>query len=352
METGTLLDQFDFTKIQEILDQCGLGQQISFSGLVDAVLDGNWSACRELVQMSLRQIVLGELICNRELLLQAMAAAVCSAVFTTFSSVFRNSQIAENGFLVSYLFVVSLVITSVLLSVGIAEDVLHTLLAFMRALIPAFSLALAFTTGSSGAMAYDQTIFMVCYGVEYGMHLVVIPLIEMNVLLCITNHINRDELLGKLEELSESVVNWTMKSMLMAVLGIEMIQNLVVPLLQSRKLSLLQKAIGVIPGIGDGVGAVSDIVLGTGVLIQNAVGAGALLILVLCCVVPAGKLAVTALAYQLAAALIQPVADKRMVETLACAGRAARFLLKMVIVCCVLLFVTVALICMAVSGSR
>ena len=212
-------------------------------------------------------------------------------------------------------------------------------------------LALTFTTGSGGALVYDQTIFMICYGVEYGMNLFVIPLVEMNVLLCITNHISKDGLLEKLEGLSESVLNWAMKSMLMAVIGIQMIQNLVVPLLQSRKISLVQKAIGVIPGIGDGVEAVSDIVLGTGMLIQNAMGAGALIVLVLCCAVPLGKLALTALMYQLAAAVIQPVADKRMVETLACAGRAARFLLKMVFVCCVLLFITVALICTAVTGK-
>ncbi len=351
MEAGTFLDQFDFTKIEEILNQCGLGDRLSFSGLVGTIVRGNWVELKEMLQSYFGQVFLGDLVYNREILVQAMAAAVFSAVFTTFSSVFRNSQIAENGFVVSYLFLVSLVIASVILSVGIASDVLQTLLTFMRAFIPAFSLALTFTTGSGGALVYDQTIFMICYGVEYGMNLFVIPLVEMNVLLCITNHISKDGLLEKLEGLSESVLNWAMKSMLMAVIGIQMIQNLVVPLLQSRKISLVQKAIGVIPGIGDGVEAVSDIVLGTGMLIQNAMGAGALIVLVLCCAVPLGKLALTALMYQLAAAVIQPVADKRMVETLACAGRAARFLLKMVFVCCVLLFITVALICTAVTGK-
>ena len=207
MEAGTFLDQFDFTKIEEILNQCGLGDRLSFSGLVGTIVRGNWVELKEMLQSYFGQVFLGDLVYNREILVQAMAAAVFSAVFTTFSSVFRNSQIAENGFVVSYLFLVSLVIASVILSVGIASDVLQTLLTFMRAFIPAFSLALTFTTGSGGALVYDQTIFMICYGVEYGMNLFVIPLVEMNVLLCITNHISKDGLLEKLEGLSESVLN-------------------------------------------------------------------------------------------------------------------------------------------------
>lgn len=349
MSAGEVLEQFDFTQIQELLDQCGIGASLSFSEITDCLMRGDWQQLGQLLQGCIGRLLYGELVMNRELLAQAVAAVLFSALFTTFSSVFRNSQIAENGFWVSYIFLVTLVIGSVMLSVRVAAEVLQTMLNFMWAFIPAFAMTLVFTAGSGGALVYYQTIFMICYGVEYLMNLLVIPLVEINVLLCITNHVSKDELLKNLEKLSESAVNWILKSFLMAVIGIQVLQNMIVPLLQNRKVSFLQKAIGVIPGIGDGAEAVSNLVFGTGVLIQNAVGAGALIILVLCCIVPLGKLAVTSLLYQLAAAVIQPVADARMVETFACAGRAAKFLLKMVFVCCVLLFITVALICAAMT---
>lgn len=346
---GSLLDQFDFTQIQEVLEQCSMGFHISFTELITYIMEGKWQELGRLLLDGMGQAFFTELSANRMLLIQALAAAVFSALFTTFSSVFRSSQIAENGFLVSYLFLVSLVASSVVLSVGVASRVLETMISFMQAFIPAFALALTFTTGSGGALIYYQTIFLICYGVEYAMNLVVIPLIEINVLLCITNHISKDEVLGKLEELSETAVGWILKTMLMLVLGIQIVQNLIVPLLQNQKVSLVQKAISVIPGIGDGVEAVSSLVLGTGMLIQNAMGVGALLVLVFICLVPIVKLGITCLLYQVAAALIQPAADKRMVETLSCAGRAAKYLLKMVFICCVLLFVTIALICAAVT---
>ncbi len=352
MELEELLELFDFSGIQKVLEQCSAGVELSFGEIVEYIMNGNWQALGTMLIDTMGQALFAELSANRMLLVQAMAAAVFSALFTTFSSVFRSSQIAENGFLVSYLFLVSLVTSSVVLSVGIAASVLELMISFMQAFIPAFSLALTLTAGSGSALIYYQTIFMICYGVEYVMNLAVIPLIEMNVLLCITNHITKDEVLGKLEELSETAVNWILKTMLMLVIGIQAVQNLIVPVLQNHKVSLVQKAISAIPGIGDGVEAVSGIVLGTGVLIQNAIGVGALLILVLFCLVPVAKLGITCVLYRVAAALIQPAADKRMVETLDCAGRAAKYLLKTVVVCCVLLFITIALICAAITGMQ
>lgn len=352
MDSESLLEQFDFSEIQEVMEQCTGGLDITFGEIVECIMGGNWQSLGSLLVDGMGQALISELSANRMLLIQALAAAAFSALFTTFSSVFRSSQIAENGFLISYLFLVSLVTSSVVLSVGIATSVLQLMISFMQAFIPAFALALTITTGSGSALIYYQTIFMICYGVEYIMNLVVIPLIEINVLLCITNHITKDEVLGKLEELSETAVDWILKTMLALVLGIQVVQNLIVPILQTHKVSLVQKAISAIPGIGDGVEAVSGIVLGTGVLIQNAIGVGALLILVFFCLVPVAKLGVTCVLYRVAAALIQPAADKRMVETLDCAGKAAKYLLKTVVVCCVLLFITVALICAAITGIR
>lgn len=352
MELEELLELFDFSGIQEVLEQSSAGIEISFGEIVEHLMNGNWQALGTMLIDTMGQALFAELSANRMLLIQAMAAAVFSALFTTFSSVFRSSQIAENGFLVSYLFLVSLVTSSVVLSIGIATSVLGLMISFMQAFIPAFSLALTLTAGSGSALIYYQTIFMICYGVEYVMNLAVIPLIEINVLLCITNHITKDEVLGKLEELSETAVNWILKTMLMLVIGIQAVQNLIVPVLQNHKVSLVQKAISAIPGIGDGVEAVSGIVLGTGVLIQNAIGVGALLILVFFCLVPVAKLGITCVLYRVAAALIQPAADKRMVETLDCAGRAAKYLLKAVVVCCVLLFITIALICAAITRMQ
>ena len=83
-----------------------------------------------------------------------------------------------------------------------------------------------------------------------------------------------------------------------------------------------------IPGIGAGAGAAASLVTGTAVLIKNGIGAAALIVLLLICSVPVLKLAVITILYYGAAAMVQPVADKRVTDCLAGMAVGVRMLLK------------------------
>ena len=62
-----------------------------------------------------------------------------------------------------------------------------------------------------------------------------------------------------------------------------------------------------IPGIGNIAGSVTDVVLGSSVLIKNGIGVAALVVIVLICLMPLVKLGVLMMLLELAAALLQPV---------------------------------------------
>ena len=61
--------------------------------------------------------------------------------------------------------------------------------------------------------------------------------------------------------------------------------------------------------------------------------------------VPVLKLAVICLMYRLAAAVIQPVSDKRMVGCVSSVADGVRMLLKIALAAVVLFFITIALVC-------
>ena len=68
-----------------------------------------------------------------------------------------------------------------------------------------------------------------------------------------------------------------------------------------------------IPGVGAGAGAISQMVMGSGILIKNTAGAAAVLVLLFMAAVPVIKLLVLMFLYYMAAAVMQPVCDKRLV---------------------------------------
>ena len=105
-----------------------------------------------------------------------------------------------------------------------------------------------------------------------------------------------------------------------------------------------------IPGIGSIAGSVTDVVLGSSVLIKNGIGAAALVVIVLICLMPLVKLGVLMLILELAAALLQPVSDKRMTGCVSGVGEGIRLLFRVVFTTAVLFMLTIAVVTVSVRG--
>ena len=86
-------------------------------------------------------------------------------------------------------------------------------------------------------------------------------------------------------------------------------------------------------------------VVGSGVLIKNGIGAAALVVILVLCAVPVVKLTVLTLMYRLAAAVIQPISDPRMVRCVSSVGDGIQMLLKTACSAALLFFITIALVC-------
>ena len=74
-----------------------------------------------------------------------------------------------------------------------------------------------------------------------------------------------------------------------------MIRNLIAPALDSLRQMALWRTAGMIPGIGNAVNAVTELVAGSAVLIRNCFGVTAMLVLLAAGMVPAVQLLVSGL---------------------------------------------------------
>ena len=94
----------------------------------------------------------------------------------------------------------------------------------------------------------------------------------MYVLLSLINHLSKEEMLDRMAELLKTVVNWGLKTMLGAVVGLQVVRNLVAPVLDTLKRSMVGRAAGALPGIGNAVNMVTELVLTSAVLVRNCLG--------------------------------------------------------------------------------
>ena len=177
-----------------------------------------------------------------------------------------------------------------------------------------------------------------------------IPLIHVYVMGRVLNSLQSEDYLTKLLELLELVISWTLKSMIGVVTGLNIIQGLVAPAIDSIKRSVVTRSVEAIPGIGDALGGTAEIVAGTAVLMKNSIGLAGSLICFGLCMMPLIQVGVITLMYKLAAAVIQPVSDKRIVECISGVGEGCRLLLKAVFTSGVLFLLTIAIVAYTTSS--
>lgn len=348
---GISLDDYDFGEIQRFIDQAGSagGFSISFKELIKEMLDGNFMDAFQMFVTSLKDGLFSAVSTNTKLMGQIIVLGIISAVFSNFSSVFSSNQISETGFYVTYLLLFTLLASSFFASIAIADQVLGQILGFMKALVPAYFLAVAFSGGSmTSAALYEVTLAGISI-LEWLCASLFLPLVRVYILLTLAGHMTKEDILSKLTELLGNMIQWGIKSMIGLVLGFHMIQGLVLPYVDSMKNTALQRVVSVIPGIGQGAGTISQIVLGSGVLIKNTMGAAAVVILLILTLIPLLQLMVLMVLYQGVAAVMQPVCDKRFVSCVYDIGKGHRLLIKIVMSALLLFIISIGVVCMSTN---
>ena len=134
------------------------------------------------------------------------------------------------------------------------------------------------------------------------------------------------------------------------IIGLNIIQGLLTPAIDAVKRSLVLKGGEALPIVGDAIGGAAEVVLGTAVLIKNGIGVAGMIICLVMCLVPIIQIAITSLMYQLIAALIQPVSDKRMVNCVSSVANGSKILLKIVFTTGVLFLITIAVVATTTGG--
>ena len=250
----------------------------------------------------------------------------------------------------TYLLLTSLLLGAFLSTKELGEELIRHMLQFMQVLIPVFFVAVAYAGGSVTALAFYQMVLLVIAAVQWLFLVILLPLIQVYVCLQLVNSLSREDFLSKAAELLETILEWSMRTLLGVVIGIHMIQGLVLPMVDSVKSAALRRAVSAIPWVGKGGEAVAQVLLGSGALIKNAIGMAALVVLVMICIIPVVKLGLIALLYQAAAAMLQPAADARLVESILAVSSGTRLVMRLVIHTLGLFMLTLAIIC-AVSNA-
>ena len=354
------MEELDFSELDELLgddlfpNESPLGREkIRFSVIVEELLTvGIKNFDYSLLIGWVKDALFYEFQTNRRLLIEIVLLAVGFSLLKNFSGAFREAYISEISFLMVYCILAVLLLKSFSIYREIAEAALNQSVDFMKVLVPTLSISMVFSTGTESAAGFYQIAFLVIYLVQWLFLKILLPLIQIYILLVLCNHFFEDEKFENLTELLKGVAGWAMKSAGLLVLGMNVVQSLIAPAKDRLVSGTVSRVASMIPGVGNALSGVGELLLGSGILIKNCVGVAALLFLLTLGMVPVLKLWGMSLLYKLAAAIVEPVADKRIAGCLKGMAEGGFLYLKLVIYCLVLLLVTIALATAASGLAR
>ena len=348
-EETSMVEELDFEEIQESVDEI-LEEKFEFRDTVLDLIQGNQVFTLE----SFLTALLGQFGENwkqeRQILLSILVLGIAAALLTNFSNIFQNQQIAQVSFEITYMLLFLILLQVFSGAQELARSVLEETREFMRALMPAYFLAVTMAAGVSTAAAFYEFLLGLIYLIQWLIGHGLMALIQVHVMLVFINHMTGEEYLSQMSEMSAKAVGWILKSLLAVVVGFNAVQGMIHPAIDSLRGGMLSRAAEMIPGIGNAAGTVTDTILGSAVLIKNGIGAAGLIVIVLLCLAPLVKLGSLVLILELAAAIIQPVSDKRMVGCVAGVGDGIKLLFRVVFTVAVLFMLTIVVVSVSVGG--
>lgn len=346
-----ILEELDLSRVQRMLDQMLGEESFSMKDMLDGLIKGEKVLSEDTVQEMVHSFLFSGLEKEKSLLIKILLLILLSAVLANFADVFESGQIGDICFYIVYLLLFILLMDSFSSVTRSVQQTITWMAEFMRGLAPAYFLTISIAAGSSTAAVFYEGVLILTWLIQEVILNILFPGACLYVLISLINNLSKEEMLGKMAELLDTAVSWGLKTLLGMVVGLQVVRGLIAPVMDTLKRSALGKAAGALPGVGNAVNMVTELVLTSAVLVRNCLGVVILFAFVAAGAGPVIHYGILSLLYRFLAAIAQPVSEKRIVDSLATMGEGCALLLRILFTAEILCILDFVILMTGIGGS-
>lgn len=201
--------------------------------------------------------------------------------------------------------------------IKLTKDTIQNLVGFSGTLIPIL-ITLMMTTGSIASAGIVQPILLFLINfIGNIISTVLLPLILIGTALGIISKVSDRIQIGKISKYFKTTTIWILGVALTLFVGILSLEGTITSSVDGITAKTAKAAVSnFIPVVGKILGDAVDTVIGCGNILKNAVGLVGVIVVIGICITPIIKLAILMWAYYIASAVIEPIADEKIISLL------------------------------------
>lgn len=292
--------------------------------------------------------VFKEIAASLKLIALLIMVAIICALLNNLQKAFSNETLSDIAYFACYALIIIILARSFYLGVNIARDTINKMTEFMMALIPILVMLIASIGGIVEATMLDPILIGTINISANIFSKFIIPLICMTFVLQFVDNLSEDYKINKLTKLLNQVALWTQGIVMTIFVGVVTIRGITSKAMDQVTVKTAKYAVdNFVPVVGKCLSDAISTVAGYSLLLKNSISTLGLIIIIAMLLIPTIKLLIMAFMYKMAAALIEPISDSRLVNSIGAAGDSLILILSCLICVSVMFFIMIAILASA-----
>lgn len=321
-----------------------------FNEIVKNVSKGNVAFDFKYFLNKIIELFFGEIKNNFGIMLSLIAITFLCSILNLFIDEKNKNGVEKVAFFAFFGLVAGIIFQVFINSVSEILGIIESIVTFIKSFMPILITFLA-TSGSIISASMLQPFLMLLISVlSMTINKLLVPIIFLISAFSVINNLNENMQISSLVLLLKSFVKYLLGTILIVFLGVLSVCGFVTSTVDGVSIKTAKYAIGAfVPMVGGILSDSVEMVVSSSLIIKNAIGVAGLVALSAAVLMPIIKLLAQILIFKLSAAIIEPVADKKIVAVINDLSGALSMLFSCLLA--VFLFVLVAVTILLKAGS-
>ena len=254
---------------------------------------------------------------NIKILISILVIIVIHGILKSITDSLDNSNVSQIIYFVQYILIVTLIMSNFTEIIKLIKETANNLVGFINLLMPLLLTLMVYTGNITTSSVLEPIVLFISNFIGNIIVDVLIPIVLIIIVFSIISKISDRVQVEKISKFLKSGVVWFLGIVLTIFVGVVSLEGTLSSSVDGVTAKTAKAAVSsVIPVVGKVLGDVVDSVLGCGVILKNAVGVVGVIVIIGICILPVLKIATLSIMYSLASAVVQPVADDKIVKLL------------------------------------